>query len=313
MNDVIGVVLPFFSLIVLGYAIGSTHLLTAEGIKGLHVFVTYVAVPALLFRSGTLLFAGSPLDLTILAVYFGGAAASYLAAVLALRSVFNAGLAEGALAGMAAAFSNNVLLGIPLIGALFGEPGILLAATVIAMNALALYGISTPLIEIGQGGHASLAKTFLGTAAALVKNPIIVGMVTGLLWGAIGLPVPGPLDTLTRLLSGAVGPCALFALGAQLTRFRLAGELRQVSVVIAFKLMLHPICVWLLATFVFNAAPLTTAVATVMAALPTGVNAYILASQYNLFMARAGAAILASTAISFATLTMVILLVQGAP
>lgn len=313
MIAVVGTVLPFFSLILIGYAVGRTRFLTDDGIRGLHIFVNYIAVPALLFRAGTRLFSGAPFDLEVLVIYFGGAAVSYLTAVVALRTLFGAGLTEGALGGMAAAFSNNVLLGIPLIGGLFGEPGLLLASTVIAMNAIALYGVSTPLIEIGCGGHAHVGRVAIRTIGALARNPVVLGMLIGLAWGATRLPIPGPLDTLTRLLSGAVGPCALFALGAQLTRFHLAGEIRQAGVVIALKLVLHPVCVWLAATYIFECAPLTTTVATVMAALPTGVNAYLLATQYGLFVARAGTAILTSTAIAFVSLTIVISLLTGNP
>src|SRR3546814_13161590 len=51
------------------------------------------------------------------------------------------------------------------------------------------------------------------------------------------------------LLAGAAAPAALFSLGASLVDFRIRGALRQSLSVVALKLVVHPLLVWLLAVF----------------------------------------------------------------
>ena len=109
---------------------------------------------------------------------------------------------------------------------------------------------------------------------------------------------------------GAV-PCALFALGATMAGYRIAGDLKDSVAITALKLGLHPLLVWLLATEVFAVSPLHTAVATIVAALPVGVNVFILARAYDTYVRRSASAVLISTALS--VLTTGLVLAQFAP
>lgn len=80
----------------------------------------------------------------------------------------------------------------------------------------------------------------------------------------------------------------------------------------AFKLVLHPLLVWVLAGPVLGLHPLSVGVATLVAALPVGTNVFILASRYGLDQARISTAIVLSTALGLITLPIVILLLGPA-
>ena len=43
-----------------------------------------------------------------------------------------------------------------------------------------------------------------------------MAIALGLLWAFWAQPLPGVLDNFSRILGGAAGPCALFAIGASL-------------------------------------------------------------------------------------------------
>jgi predicted permease len=73
-----------------------------------------------------------------------------------------------------------------------------------------------------------------------------------------------------------------------------------------FKLIVHPIIVWLLCTQVFVLDDLTTGVATMMAAIPVGATVFTVAQQYRTFVGPVTSAILISTGISAGTLAVVI-------
>ena len=101
-------------------------------------------------------------------------------------------------------------------------------------------------------------------------------------------------------------PCAVFAMGAALAGFRLSGAAADAGVGVSLKLVAHPLLVWLLATYVFELEPLWRDVATVMAALPAGVNVYLVADRYQSGVAGGVTAILISTALSVASIAVVL-------
>jgi hypothetical protein len=54
----------------------------------------------------------------------------------------------------------------------------------------------------------------------------------------------------------------------------------------------HPILVWLLATRVFALDPMTTTIATLVAALPTAATVFVLAQRYETYPVRASTVVL---------------------
>src|SRR3546814_7862689 len=77
----------------------------------------------------------------------------------------------------------------------------------------------------------------------LVRNPIIIALAAGVLYNLSGLPLPSVADTLTETLGRAALPCAVFAMGASLAGYRLAGSLGEASIGVILKLLLHPVLV----------------------------------------------------------------------
>ena len=311
MTTAFSIVLPVFALILCGYVFARAQVLRAEGVKGIADFVFYLAIPALLFRStasGALLGAES---FDVAYVYYLGAFIVFGIALVIGRFFFALDLPKQALMAISATFSNAVLLGIPLIFTAFGQAGQGPVLLIVSLHTLVLISFATVLIEIGRGAGARSGRVIASTAIALVKNPLIIAILVGSAWGALGWRLPAPVDTFTRLLAGAAAPAALFALGATLAAFRIAGDLRDVAVIVVLKLVVHPALVWLLATQLFHLGPTETAVAVVVAALPTGANPFILAQRYDLYVRRAASSVVISTALS--VLTAALLLAWYAP
>lgn len=312
MDTTLTIVLPVFGLILLGYLVGLTRLFSNEGVKGLTNFVFYIAIPCLLFRAMARLDRPESFDLRILVAYFGAAAFVYLVGLALGRVVFRNDLADQAMLGMAGGFSNTALVGLPVVYAAFGERGLLPLLIILSVHPLLLITVPTVLIELhrGQGDrwHAILAST----ALSLLKNPIIVAMVLGLGYGQTGLALPDIVDRFARFVGGAGPPAALFAVGASLTAYRLGGDLREVSVALLLKLALLPATVFVMTTYVFALDPLWAAVATVNASMPVGVNVFVLARTYDVYVARAASAVLASTGIAWITVALLLGAFDGA-
>ena len=91
------------------------------------------------------------------------------------------------------------------------------------------------------------------------------------------------------------------ALGAGLKRYRVLFDLPGALVVAGLKLVVHPLIVWLLAFHVFAMPAAYAGVATLFAAMPVGINAYLLAVRYKSETGLVAASVLASTLLAPAT------------
>lgn len=306
METAINTVLPVFALVLCGYLAGRSRFMSEEAVKGLTTFVFYLAIPALLFR--TMAKGGPPagFDFSIVAAYFTGLAINFALAWFFSRRAFSASSDEAAIMGMGSIFSNTVLLGLPLIYGAFGEEGLLALTLIVAFHSPTIMPLVSLIVELGRGTASSLWQKLKLIFFAIFKNPVIVAMLAGELYGISGLPLPGPVDRFAELLSGAAAPCALFALGASLVGYRLGGDLKQCAALVGFKLVIHPIITALLVFFVFDLQPVWAAVAIVTASLPVGVNVFIMAEHYEIYKARAASAILISTGLSIVSVSILL-------
>ncbi|MDE0941373.1 MAG: AEC family transporter [Alphaproteobacteria bacterium] len=311
MQAIVEVVLPVFGLIVCGYALARSPVLSVEGAKGLTGFVFYVAIPALLFRIVAKGIATDELDFTIVYAYFTGVGVVFVFAMVLGRFVFRRSFAEQALMGMTAVFGNTVMLGLPLIYMAFGDAGIVPVTLIIAFHSTILITATTLLLELSRGQRRGFALIIWAALKALIKNPVILALLAGLAWAMTGQTLPAVLDRFINLLSGAAAPCALAALGASLATYRLGGDLRECATVVGLKLLGLPVVVWFLCAWVFALDPLWTAVATIIAAQPVGANVFILAQQYDTYTARSASAVLISTILS--VLVLAVMLAKLAP
>ena len=304
MTTVFEIVLPLFAIVLCGYVMGWRGWISESGVQGISGFVFNLAIPALLFRS--MARGIEAFDLDIVLAYFSAIPVVFVVALLLGRFVFRTRLEEQALMGMGAIFSNTVLLGIPLVFTAFGEAGGIKIMSIITFHAIVLFPLITVIIELGRGSRTGLRSMLASSLRALAVNPIILSLLAGIAYGATGWPLPGPVERFTDLLGSAAAPCALFALGASLTAFSIGGDLKEVLAVTLLKLVLHPLIMAMIAFWVFQLPPLSATVAILTAALPSGANVFILARQYNIYLARAASAVLITTGLSVVTLTLLV-------
>ena len=124
------------------------------------------------------------------------------------------------------------------------------------------------------------------------------------------MTLPGAVAWLVDLAAAAAAPCALFVLGASLSGMCLGAGWREGLVIVALKLLALPVLVWLMAK-ALALSPLDTAVATVTAAMPVGMNPFIFAQRYDVYVAQSASAVVLSNLFSIVTLALVLKLFTG--
>jgi malonate transporter len=298
MDTTINIVLPVFGLVICGYIVGHTKILTEEGVSGLTNFVFYVAIPVLMFRS--VLNSESPglQDMGIIFAYFGGCYLTFLFALFFGKTVFNLPLEQLAIFGMGSMYGNTVMLGLPLVYAIYGESGLIPILLIVGFHNPLLITLTAVVVEMGRGEENGWGNIVLSSFKTLTMNPVVIAISLAIAWRTIGIPMLPPVDRFAELLGTAAAPCALFALGASLTNYKIAGNISESISIVVMKLVLHPLLVWVLAIHVFSLEPRWAAIATITAALPTGANVFIYSRGYGIYVARATSATLISTGIS---------------
>lgn len=308
MHQVVTIVAPVFAFMVLGWLAARTRFLDAIVEKGLSAFALWVAVPALLFRltAEAELPAIAPWGYWLAFLLSG--IACWLGAVV-LAHILGRPRSTGPAFAMGATFGNTVMLGIPLCLNTFGEDAAIPIALLTAVHAPCLWLASTIHYEwVTSGQGKGFGQVLRELAVVLAKNPVVMAILAGTAWGRLGLGMnPIVNDIITQLGQAAI-PAALFALGMSLAAYSIKRELRAAPALTLLKMGLMPVLVWLLVAHVFALPPVWVGTAVIMAATPTGMNAYLFAAKYDVGVASVSSTIVLSTALSIIIIPAIILL-----
>lgn len=311
MTTLLGIVAPIFGIMALGFAAVKLRILDKKAVNGLVLFVFNIAIPALLFRSLARTELPPDIQWGFLLSFYGGSFTVFALGLAAGRFLFHRSLPDQAIFGMSAGFSNTVLMGIPILLTAYGPEAMLPIILIIAFHAPTLMPLTAGMIQVGKGGDVSVGAQARNIGLDLVRNPIIMGLILGLLMNWSGWAIPGPLDRMAEMLGSAAVPCALFALGASLAGYPLTGDVSPALVLSALKLFVHPALVWVLAVPVLGLEGVWVPVAVTMAAMPSGINVYLFGARYDAAPGVAARTVFLTTAGSLITVSVVLFLFQG--
>jgi malonate transporter len=312
MYDVVLIVAPVFGLILVGYALARFVILSEDAGKGLAEFVFTVAVPALLFR---MMVTAQPAEeaspFALWGAYYFAAGAVWIMATLVAKFVLHRPVRDAASISMGATFGNIVMLGIPLAIDRFGAEAATPIAIIVSISSPSMWFLATLQIEmVSEREAVTWGEQIKRLAVSLAKNPLIIGLVAGLLWRSTSLGLHPILDKMISLLGQAAIPGSLVALGLGLTAFRMHGQLPTVAVICALSLAAFPALVWFLAYHVFDLPPIWAGVAVLFSACPPGANAFLFASRYHAAQGSVSAAVALGTVLSIISVTIILVLLS---
>lgn len=314
MHQVADIVLPVFGLIVLGFVAGRARWIEGPAIEGLSTFVFNFAIPVLLFRSIATAELPGSVPWGFLVAYYGSTLTLYGLTFGLGRLLLGLNGVESSLFAMSGSYSNIVLVGMPLILASLGDEAHVPLFIVVSTHAAILFLVTTFCAETAAGETEKLSALPWQTARVLLRNSIVVGLVLGLATNLAGLTLPSTLDRMATYLGSAALPCAVFSMGASISRYEIRGDVRKIATAVAIKNLMHPLLVWWVAHSMLGLPPAWTAVAVVFAACPSGINTYLFANRYRAIVASTATVIVVSTTLSILVLSFVLWrLATGAP
>lgn len=266
---------PDFSLIFIGYLLCRFTALDRRIWEPVERLVYYLMFPVLLFHS----IVKSPLDLS--------AASSLMGAGLTL-CVLGIGLSYSLphwpwlgqridprlhAASAQIGFRFNSFIALALASKVAGPQGLLLISVLI--------GVCVPLLNVGAvWPMARHAKR--GLARELVRNPLIIGTVSGLSANLLGLQIAPWLDPTVDRIGQAALPLGLMAAGAGMQVATLRDAKTLGLLVLTTRHLAMPLMAFGLAQL-FRLDPTQTLVLLLFSAVPTASSCYVLAVRmgYN--------------------------------
>lgn len=310
MLSILNLALPFFGLIFIGFACGKWRRIPDEGLAWMNFFILYVALPALFFRilSKTPFEQLAQVDFVIACVLASASAftIAYVISLILLRG----NLAEATVAAVAGGFGNVGYMGPGLTLAAIGPEAAVPAALFFTFDVLLMFTLVPLLMAFSGSANLNLGRALLEVTRGVFLNPLLIAAALGAAAAALQWEPPEAVDRLLQFLYTSAAPCALFALGVTVALRPLERMPWEVPLLVAIKLVVHPILALLLLGWFgpFGEVWINTAV--LMAALPPALSAYVFARQYDAWIEQASSAVLIGTIASVATLTAVMWLVQ---
>lgn len=300
MDQVTSALLPVILLTGIGVAAGRLRWIRAEAVKDLSNLVFLVLSPALLFRTMSGIRPGQ-VQLAPYAAYFAACIVLFAGAL-----VVRGWNREAAVQGLAATFSNTFMIGVPLVGLVYGEAGLSHLFPLISMHSLVLLTLATVALELAPGTRTPGShplRAVLQAMRSAVLHPVPLPILAGLAWGLTGLPIPAVIDKPLQLLGQAVGPIALMMVGVSLSTTRLGAEWRGAVVLALAKTALHPLLV-LGIGLALGASGLPFWVMLLAGCLPMGANVFLFSQRYGVVEDQVTAAVAVSTLTSLVSLTI---------
>ena len=303
--------IPVVLFIALGYGAGRMGWVKAASVRDLSNIVFLILTPALLFRTMSTVRV-QELNLQTIAVYFSAAGLLFVTTLL-LQGFTTLGAARA----LANCFSNNIMIGVPLVGMVFGQEGLVTLFTIVSVHALILMTSATIVFELAvmhqQQGAQGGARSYRGMAITVVRalkngiiHPIPLPIICGLLFAQTGLKMPEVIDTSLQMLAQALGPIALMLVGITLFFSAVGRYWLPASRIAVVKLLLHPVLL-LAIGWMWGLRGLPLVVLATAASLPVGANVFLFTQRYEVGREEVTASIAVSTSLALVTIPLILL------
>ena len=214
---------PVFAMIVLGMFFKKIGTIDDVFASRMNKFVFLIPLPVLLFKDLATLDFETIWDTKFVLFCFFITILSILIVTLLsflLKNKQNQGVFI-----QASYRSSAALLGIALIQNVYGKATM---APLMIIGSVPLYNImAVVVLSFFSPERKGLSKeVWLKTIKGILTNPILIGIVVGILWSLLHLPMPTMLDKTVTSIGNVATPLGLMAMGATFNYKEALGDLK---------------------------------------------------------------------------------------
>jgi hypothetical protein len=298
----LGIVLPLFMLMLLGYGLKRTHFIgdtfSANGNK----LMFYIGLPVIVFRSIYRAdireifdprFVVAMIVITLVTAGIIWLAATPLIKDKPVRGAFVLSSFRG----------NQAFLGIPLMMNLAGDAGVL-RVTMVVTFVLPIANIMSILVLASTCGKDKKI-TPGGVMLTIIKNPIVITTMLGLGLVLPGIALPGVLVTTLDYIAEMSTPLALLCIGASMKFAGFDTKLKYAVVGSFVKIIALPVA-FAGAGYLFGFRGYDLAAMTIMGGVPSAIAGYAMVVEMGGDGYVSSTIVVISTLLSAFTLTLII-------
>lgn len=201
--------------------------------------------------------------------------------------------------------SNFILFGVPLCINIFGEKGVGVVTALVAII-IPLYNfLAVVILDI----FTEEKQNFKKTAISIVKNPLIIGSLLGILTYLLQIKLPYAIEKTISDIAKTATPIALMILGGEIEVDNIWKNMKYIAWVTAGKLIIIPALV-ILASVSFGYRGVELCALFSMVAPSTSVSSYTMAQQCDCNHELAGQIVFFSTVVSPFTIFLFIFILK---
>lgn len=228
-------VFPLLVIMAVGFLARRIGLVGAKDVEKMNSVMFRVFMPVLLFKQIYYSDLSSAVRPKLLLFALCGVLAAFALSILLARLCIK-NRAQRSVVIQGIYRSNFVIIGIPIAesllkGADLGAVSVMLAVVVPTYNVLAVL-----ILELYSENHENIWHILLD----ILKNPLIIGSVCGIIFLALGWKLPGPAESVIDSMSGVGSPMMLFLLGAFFEFSRIRQHIFPLVFAAAGRLVLIP-------------------------------------------------------------------------
>lgn len=328
--EVLGVTLPVFVVIAIGYFIRRKKIISEEHVPVLNKLTYNFGLSSLVFIQISKNKFSDIFNAGLIKVIFP----SYFTYILIIFCAFffTKIKIRTRSAIIVSSFRNNMaFIGMPVLLYAFGRLASAKASVVIAillpLNFLltAIFFQVFSIKKAGSGTGSSGLKTAGGDSSAvssqaaisnetgkinagkllkeMLLDPVVIAVAAGILVSYFNIRLPKPVINIFDILSDIAVPLALISIGASFKFFHIRSNFKYITIVSTAKLIFFPLIAFLFGKYVFKLESLDLISTCILFATPVAVATYIQAQKYDADLDFISSAIITSTILSSLTMT----------
>lgn len=274
MLEILAITGPIYLVVLAGYAATRGGLFARADMQVFGKFVFNLALPALIFNALAQRHIREILHPAYLLSYLFGSLLVLALAFFAGRRLLHLSLTRSTFMAMGMCCSNSSFIGFPILMLMVAPvAGVALGLNVIIEN-LVMLPLLLAMAEHGRdGGGGAWHQVIRQSAQRLMKNPLVLSVLAGLIISLTEVKLPQPVVRTVDLFARASGGLSLFAIGGMLVGLSLSAGWQRMVPLVAGKLIGHPLAVLLIASLLplIGITPMDSelrAAALLMAAMP---------------------------------------------
>lgn len=304
------VVVPIFLLIILGYFLTRIKLWDGHFLKVANEVCFKCLLPVLLFYNVATANIFEVFNLKLI-VYVCLCACLLCGSLFLIVPIFVKDKKRIGVMIQGTFRSNFLLFGVPLGLSIGGNEGAVLAAVVASFYVPVINMLSViSLYAFSEAENKNIKSALLG----IVKNPLIIGGVSGLIFSlirnSIGFEMPAILDTTLFNIKSAATPVAFLILGGDLKFGNMLRNVKFSALSVLGKTVIIP-ALMLTISSLLGFGKLEMAILVAVFATPNAVSSYAMARNYEADYELAGEIITLGTLLSVVTMFIFITMAKS--